>query len=95
MTCIVSYSKTSGKAALADLDLGADCVRHARMFFDRTGYDLASAVPGSFAIEPEPEMVDALARDYTDTTAMIFGAPPTFDDILASARQIEQSINGK
>lgn len=40
----------TGKAALGDLDLGADCVRHARMFFDRPDYDLASAVPGSFAI---------------------------------------------
>ncbi|CAN7754051.1 nucleotidyl transferase AbiEii/AbiGii toxin family protein [Mesorhizobium sp. LjNodule214] len=84
----------AGKAALADLDLGADCVRHARMFFDRPDYDLASAVTGSFAITPIPEMVDALARDYENTTAMIFGTPPSFDDILASAGQIEKSLNG-
>jgi hypothetical protein len=83
----------TGQAALGDLDLGADCVRHARMFFDRPDYDLASAVPGSFAIAPSPEMVDALARDYANTTAMIFGTPPSFDDILESARQIEQDIN--
>lgn len=83
----------TGKAALADLELGADCVRHARMFFDRPDYDLASAVTGSFAIEPAPKMVDALARDYANTTAMIFGAPPSFDDILASARQIERELN--
>ncbi|RWD59503.1 MAG: nucleotidyl transferase AbiEii/AbiGii toxin family protein, partial [Mesorhizobium sp.] len=50
----------TGKAALGDLDLGADCVRHARMFFDRPDYDLPSAVPGSFAIAPAPKMVDAL-----------------------------------
>jgi hypothetical protein len=84
----------TGKAALAALDVGVDCVRHARMFFDRPDFDLTSAVPGSFAIEPVPKMVDALARDYSNTTAMIFSAPPSFDDILASARQIEQSING-
>ncbi len=84
----------TGKAALADLDLGTDCVRHARMFFDRPDYDLASAVPGSFAITPIPEMVDALARDYENTTAMIFGTPHSFDDILASAGQIEKSLNG-
>ncbi|CCV16419.1 nucleotidyl transferase AbiEii/AbiGii toxin family protein [Mesorhizobium sp. STM 4661] len=84
----------TGKAALADLDLGADCVRHARMFFDRPDYDLASAVPGSFAIEPVPGMVDALARDYANTTAMIFGAAPSFDDIMGSAGQIEKSLNG-
>lgn len=85
----------TGKAALADLNLGADCVRHARMFFDRPDYDLASAAPGSFAIAPTPKMVDALARDYANTTAMIFGTPPSFDDILASAREIEQDINDR
>jgi hypothetical protein len=68
-------------------------VRHARMFFDRPDYDLASAVPGSFAIAPAPKMVDALTRDYANTAAMIFGTPPSFDDILESARQIEQDIN--
>lgn len=47
---------------------------------DRPDYDLASAVPGSFAIEPVPGMVDALARDYANTTAMIFGAAPSFDE---------------
>ena len=49
------------------------------MFFDRPDYDLASAV--RFAIEPAPKMIDALAR------------APSFDDILASARQIEQVLN--
>ncbi|MER9134640.1 nucleotidyl transferase AbiEii/AbiGii toxin family protein [Mesorhizobium sp. M0768] len=85
----------TGKAALGDLALGADCVRHARMFFDRPDYDLASAVPGSFAIAPAPKMVDALARDYANTTAMIFGTPPSFNDILASAHQIEQDLNSR
>jgi hypothetical protein len=83
----------TGKAALADLALGANCVRHAHMFFDRPDYDLASAVPGSFAIAPVSGMVEALARDYANTTAMIFGAPPSFDYILASVSQIEKALN--
>lgn len=82
-----------GKAALADRDLGADCVRHARMFFDRPDYDLASAAPGSFAIAPIDGMIDALSRDYANTTAMIFGAAPGLDEILASASRIERIIN--
>ncbi|MDP1732667.1 MAG: hypothetical protein Q8L54_16125 [Devosia sp.] len=65
------------------------------MFFDRPDYDLASAIPGSFAIAPAVEMIDALKRDYANTTAMIFGTPPSFDQILASARQIEESINDR
>jgi hypothetical protein len=47
-----------------------------RMFFDRTDFDLASAVPGSSAIERTAVMVDALAQDYANRTAMIFGAAP-------------------
>lgn len=82
-----------GKAALADRDLGADCVRHARMFFDRPDYDLATATPGSFALAPVDGMVETLKRDYGNTTAMIFGAAPGFEEILASAKQIEQAIN--
>ena len=83
----------AGKAALADRDLGADCVRHARMFFDRPDYDLASAVPGTFAITPVGGMVDALSRDYANTTAMIFGDAPDFDAVLASINEIDRSIN--
>lgn len=83
-----------GKAALADPGLGADCVRHARMFFDRPDYDLASAVPGSFAIAPTGEMIEALSRDYANTTAMIFGAAPDFAEILASIGEIERNANG-
>ncbi len=82
-----------GKAALADQDLGADCVRHARMFFDRPDYDLASAVPGTFAAAPVGEMIDALRRDYANTMAMIFGVSPTFEEVLVSVAQIEWIIN--
>lgn len=82
-----------GRAALADRDLGADCVRHARAFFDRRDYDLASAEPGTFAIVPTDLMVESLARDYANTTPMIFGTAPEFEDILASAHEIEDTIN--
>jgi hypothetical protein len=82
-----------GLAALAQPALGADCVRHARMFFDRPDYDLASAAPGSFAIAPIDGMIEALTRDYDNTKAMIFGGPPDFADILASVGAIERIVN--
>ena len=84
-----------GKAALADRDLGADCVRHARMFFDRPDYDLAAAALGTFAITPVNGMLDALRRDYANTMAMIFGTAPGFDEILASTKQIEDAANDR
>jgi len=82
-----------GRAALAQPELGLNCVRHARMFFDRPDYDLASAAPGSFAIAPINGMTEALSRDYDNTKAMIFGRPPEFTEILASVGEIERIAN--
>ncbi|MEI9986121.1 MAG: hypothetical protein WDN69_24865 [Aliidongia sp.] len=76
MHCLLASAV--GRAALAQPALGMDCVRHARMFFDRPDYDLASAAPGSFAIAPIDGMIEALNRDYDNTKAMIFGGAPDF-----------------
>jgi hypothetical protein len=84
-----------GRLALADAALGADCVRHARMFFDRPDYDLLSAKPGSYALVPHDEMTHALHSDYENTKAKIFGEPPTFDSILSSIAEIEAELNGQ
>jgi hypothetical protein len=83
----------AGQAALRDLDLARDCVRHARMFFDRPDFDLASARPGGFALAPVEGMTEALRRDYANTAGMIFGTPPAFDAILESMRQLEAAAN--
>jgi hypothetical protein len=48
-----------GQRALADAALSYDCVRHARMFFDRTDFDLASAA-GTIAFSPPAAMSEAL-----------------------------------
>ena len=83
-----------GEAALVDQNLGADCVHHARIFFDWPDYDLASTVPGTFAITPTSAMASTLENDYANTTAMIFGAAPGFEEILASIQEIELVVNG-
>ncbi len=83
----------TGRASMADDVLARDCVRHAKMFFDRADYDLSSARRGTFAIAPIGAMIDALARDYASTRAMIFGTPPPFEDILASVHLLENAIN--
>ena len=83
----------AGRAATSDLALGLDCVRHARMFFDRPDYDLASAKPGSFALAPTEGMVEALRRDYASTVGMVFGRTPAFGAVLESIRSIEENVN--
>jgi hypothetical protein len=82
-----------GTAALADFALGAECARHARMFFDRPDLDLATAAPGSFALAPALAMRDRLERDYESMAGMIFGEVPAFDEIMVSVLDLERQLN--
>jgi len=86
-------NSAAGRAALAAENLAIDCVRHARLFFDRPDFDLASAQPGSWAIEPSVAMLERLQADYAKTMAMIFGTAPKFEEIMASVKKINDSIN--
>ena len=83
-----------GATALAQTALGADCVAHARMFFDRTDFDLASASPGSFALAPHDGMIEQLRVDYRAMQGMIFGDPPRFEAVLDSIKTLEEQLNG-
>jgi hypothetical protein len=82
-----------GRVAIADDGLGADCVGHARMFFNLPAFDLASAVAPSFAFIPEGEMRDALRQDYAAMSGMIFGEPPDFDAVIASISTLHAQVN--
>ena len=82
-----------GEATIAKADLGADCVAHARMFFNRPDFDLGSAAPGSFALTPHRSMVNPLRVDYRAMTGMIFGDPPAFDDVLARVAALQERLN--
>jgi hypothetical protein len=83
----------TGKRAVADMALGADCVAHARTFFNRPAFDLASAHPPTFALTPEGEMYDALSRDYGAMQGMIFGQAPPFADVIESVAALEAAVN--
>jgi hypothetical protein len=82
-----------GAAAIAETALGADCVAHARMFFDRPDFDLASAAPGSFALAPHDAMIEQLRVDYRAMQGMIFGEPPGFEAVLDSISTLETRLN--
>jgi len=78
-----------GPQALADPALGADCVRHAKIFFGRPENDLETAVAPTFALAP----VDALRRDYAAKASMIFGEVPPFEAVLESVVALEARLN--
>ncbi len=82
-----------GAPAVDDRALGADCVAHARMFFNRPDYDLASAMSPTFALTPHHEMIDQLRVDYKAMRGMIFGAPPDFEAVLNSILSLETRLN--
>ncbi len=84
-----------GRDAAGDLGMAKDCARHARMFFDRTPFDLASAVEGRFAVAPAPSMIDALRRDYANMAGMIFGPVPPFEAVLESIVALDARLNGR
>jgi len=48
-----------------DAAMAADCIRHARMFFNRPDLDLAGAGPGSYALTPHNDILADLEGDYT------------------------------
>lgn len=84
-----------GQAAIADPALGADRVAHARMFFNRPAFDLASAVPPTFTLMPDGGMYDALKPDYAAMSGMIFGSAPSFEAVAESIAEIQQRINNR
>jgi hypothetical protein len=83
----------TGRHALANPALGADCVAHAQMFFNRPAFDLASAHPPTFALVPEGRMYDELRRDYAAMSGMIFGSAPRFDVVIESIVELQSTVN--
>ncbi len=83
----------NAEAIAGNLPLASECVRHARMFFNRPDFDLSSAKPGTFALLPTPAMRKGLEEDYSRMSGMIFGATPSFDEITASVGRLERTLN--
>jgi len=83
----------AGKRAVEDVALGTDCVAHARTFFNRPAFDLASAHSPTFALVPEGEMYDALARDYGAMQGMVFGEAPSFEAVIESVAELNTKLN--
>jgi hypothetical protein len=82
-----------GQNATGDMAMAEDCVRHARMFFNRPDLDLASATPGSFVLTPHDGMLADLRRDYEAMSGMVFGPIPNVDEVVGAIAELEQRVN--
>ena len=87
------FQSELGARAVADRELGDDCVAHARMFFNSPDLGLGRAVSGTFSLSPTDAMFGELRRDYARMAGMIIGAPPEFEDVMASVAAVENEIN--
>ena len=85
----------NGEDFVKDAAMGADSVRHARMFFNRADFDLATAAPGSYALVPHDDMLADLERDYNAMSQMIFAEIPAFASIIESTVKLEKRLNAK
>lgn len=83
----------AGQGAMTNTELGRDCVAHARMFFNRPDFDLASATPPTFALSPERGMIDDLRQNYRAMSAMIFGKPPAFEAVIEAVAALQTASN--
>ena len=51
------------------------------------------AIPGSYRLIPTEDMRTKLAADYRRMSAMIFGTPPAFAEVMASIEALERYLN--
>ena len=84
-----------GAAAVVNRQLGTDCARHARMFFNSPDFDLDDAVAGTLCLSPTTFMRDLLERDYEAMATMLMGPAPSFETILTSIAKFEMTANGR
>jgi hypothetical protein len=82
-----------GRKTASLLDLAEACRQHKDLMFRAPDHRYDRAVPGSYRLIPTSAMRKKLAADYDRMSAMIFGSPPSFDEVMASIQELEQFLN--
>lgn len=82
-----------GRATASLGELAEASRRHKELMYRAPDHRYDRAVPGSYRLVPTPDMRRRLAADYQRMSAMIFGTPPSFDEVLASVEELEHFLN--
>lgn len=82
-----------GEATASMRDLAEACRQHKELMFRAPDHRYDRAVPGSYRLVPTEAMQGKLAADYERMSAMIFGTPPSFAEVLASINALERYLN--
>jgi hypothetical protein len=79
--------------ALSDMELLAQVVKHKQIFYPSAWAHYETAKAGSFRLLPPEARHPELKQDYKKMAVMIFGEPPSFDEVLARLTTLEKEIN--
>ena len=82
-----------GVATASLRELAEACRQHKELMFRAPDHRYDRAVPGSYRLVPTEDMRAKLAADYQRMTAMIFGTPPAFADVMSSIEALENHLN--
>ena len=74
-------------------DLAEACRQHKELMFRAPDHRYDRATPGSYRLVPTEDMRARLAADYKRMSAMIFGIPPSFTEVMASIEELERYLN--
>ncbi len=81
------------KAAFSRLDLLKKVVDFKMKFYPRAWAKYPEAVPGTLKLIPPEYRFAALEMDYDSMKDMLYGDVPSFDTVIAEARELEKEIN--
>ena len=79
--------------ALSDLELLPRVVRHKQEFYPATWASYETATLSGLKLYPREERIDALKKDYGEMGVMIFGTPPSFEEIVSGIKELERELN--
>lgn len=83
-----------GDRAVADLRLFERVAEHRELFFRHAWVDYTTHKPGTFRLVPPVEQIGAWEADYKAMLGpMFFGPVPTFEEMMAAARDFETAFN--
>lgn len=85
----------SGKTAINNRELFEDVVRHKQVFFNAAYANYEACLDNELRLIPGDDAIAELRTDYEKMlgAGMIYGEPPSFDDIIAGIREIEREAN--
>jgi hypothetical protein len=81
---------------LKDNDFIEEIIEHRKYYSRLKRFDYSTLRRGSINIIPSTDILKALEQDYEIMRAeMIYGNPPTFEEIIQAMKHLQEEINGE